>query len=486
MEEEPLYVGLMNDSFPPQIDGVSNAVMNYAEIIQRKYGRALVAAPYYPNYSDAIYPYRVVRYQSVDVSDWVGYRAGNPLDPKAITAISKEPLNILHAHCPVTAVMLGRALRETMNIPMVFTYHTKFDIDIRNAISAKLVQEAAIKALVHNIEACDDVWVVSRGAGENLRSLGYNGTYTVMENGVDVPKGRASEDAVDAVRREYAIDPNLPTFLFVGRMMWYKGIRITLAALQKLKEQGVQFRMLFVGAGNDMEEIQTYTRDLGLWDVCTFTGAVRDREKLRAFYSAADLFLFPSTFDTNGLVVREAAAGGLASVLIAGSCAAEGVTDGQTGILIEENPDAMAEALRKICRDKQAMYDLGQRAMDGLYCSWETSVDRAVQRYRDVIRDTKTLKFHSHWPDDHFYRSLGETYNAVQKIRGYYELAKEQRDAMFDVVEEGTEALIDQVLERRDALKEQMQKTRETLIGKLQNHPGSKKHDGNANPQKHN
>ena len=163
---EPISVGLLNDSFPPQIDGVANAVMNYAEVITRKYGNAVVAAPYYPDYSDDIYPYRVVRYSSMDTTNWVGYRAGYPLDPKAIDAMSKEPLNILHAHCPVTAVMLGRALRETMNIPMVFTYHTKFDIDIKNAISAKLLQEAAIHALVHNIEACDDVWVVSRGAGK--------------------------------------------------------------------------------------------------------------------------------------------------------------------------------------------------------------------------------------------------------------------------------------------------------------------------------
>ena len=113
----------------------------------KRYGNALVAAPYYPDYTDS-FPYRVIRYQSIDLSHKVGYRAGNPFDPKAIDAISKEPVDILHAHCPVTAVMLGRTIRETRNIPMVLTYHTKFDIDIRNAISAKLLQDAAIKTLV--------------------------------------------------------------------------------------------------------------------------------------------------------------------------------------------------------------------------------------------------------------------------------------------------------------------------------------------------
>ena len=63
------------------------------------------------------------------------------------------------------------------------------DIDIANAIHAKLLQEGAKKLLVDNISAFDEVWTVSHGAGENLRSLGYEGAYTVMENGVDAVSG---------------------------------------------------------------------------------------------------------------------------------------------------------------------------------------------------------------------------------------------------------------------------------------------------------
>lgn len=453
---DELYIGLINDSFPPQIDGVANAVKNYAEVITRHYGRALVAAPYYPDADDSAYPYRIVRYKSVDVSEKVGYRAGNPLDPRAIDAISKEPLQLLHAHCPVTAVMLGRSLRETMNIPMVFTYHTKFDIDIRNAISKKLLQEAAIKALVHNIESCDDVWVVSRGAGENLRSLGYSGDYTVMENGVDMPKGRADEAAIRRVSAEYNLDPEIPTFLFVGRLMWYKGIRLILSALHLLKAEGVRFRMLFVGQGGDEEEIKAYTRDLNLAEECTFVGAVHDRETLRAIYSACDLFLFPSTFDTNGLVVREAAAAGLVSVLIEGSSAAEGVTDGETGILSAENTEAYAKAIRAVCGSKAAMRVLGERAMDGLYCSWETSVGRAVERYRDVIRASKAMPKRPMFADDPFYRSVGDLYQRLQSVRELYAKARERRESWKEDAEEWRHLLREEAQERKETIRERI------------------------------
>ncbi len=457
-----LYVGLMNDSFPPQIDGVSNAVLNYAEIIQKEHGRAVVAAPFFPNASDEGYPFRVVRYQSIGLPEKIGYRVGNPLDPKALDTLSREPLQILHSHCPVTALMLGRTLRESLNIPLILTYHTKFDIDIRNAISLKLIQEAAIKAMVENIDSCDEVWVVSRGAGENLRSLGYRGDYLVMENGVDVPKGRISQKRVDELRTELRLSPGIPVFLFVGRLMWYKGIRIILESLKSLKELELPFCMLFVGGGTDSEEIVNLANELKISDRCVFTGPVHDREKLRTFYSLADLFLFPSTFDTNGLVVREAAASGLASVLVDGSCAAEGVSDGRNGILIKESAESMTQAMKHILLNRDKMRILGENAMNELYCSWETSVAKAVARYNEIISEKRTLKFRPLHADDYFHRSLGETYAAVRTIRQYYDTVREHRDLMFEQAGEKAIAMIDQVLERRESLMEQYKLRRKT------------------------
>ena len=96
-----------------------------------------------------------------------------------------------------------------------------------------------------------------------------------------------------------------------------------------------------------------------------------------------DLFLFPSTFDTNGLVVREAAACSLPSMLIAGSCAAEGITDGRNGFLIEENAESMYRCLKSLTREKMA--SVGLAAGQELYISWETAVHAAMERYEIVV-----------------------------------------------------------------------------------------------------
>lgn len=417
MTKEKLSVCLLNDSFPPVIDGVANAVLNYARIIQEGLGSTVVGVPDYPGVTDS-YPFPVVRYPSFDTTKLVGYRAGYPFSPRALDALAEFAPDIIHSHCPVMSTVMARALRERLDVPVVFTYHTKFDIDIRRAISGHLLQQTAIRLLVDNISACDEVWVVSRGAGENLRSLGYAGDYIVMENGVDFPRGPVSEEKCEALRQELALPPEVPVYLFVGRMMWYKGIRIILDALAALRRSGQDFRMLLVGDGMERQEMEQLVKELRLDDVCIFTGAIRDREKLRTYFSLSDLFLFPSTFDTNGIVVREAAACGTASVLVRGSCAAEDVTEDGNALLIEENAASLKALLERVGTNRPALRDLGQRALEQLYLSWEDSVTRAYARYGTVL--------------DHYRRGLSgrsiewtdELYNLLDDLRRNIEAAR--------------------------------------------------------------
>lgn len=401
---DKLNVCLINDSFPPAIDGVANAVTNYAQIITREHGRAAVVTPFYPNADDSVYPFPVYRYPSLDMTKLVGYRAGMPFSPELMQKLKEQHFDLIHSHCPITSTMLSRALREQIRVPLVFTYHTKFDIDIANVVRSKLLQEEAARLLVANIAACDEVWTVSRGAGENLEKLGYHGEWSVMPNGVDFPRGRVSEELIAQVCEGYDLPTGVPVFLFVGRMMWYKGLRIILDALKALRDGGEDFRMVFVGGGGDKDEIVAYSESLGLTDRVFFAPPIHDRERIRAWYCRADLFLFPSTFDTNGLVVREAAACALPSVLVRGSCAAEDVTDGVNGFLIEENAASMTAMLRELLASRETMRRVGEYAQRELYISWEEAVAKAYGQYQIVLERWRSGGYpeHAGFSDDMF------------------------------------------------------------------------------------
>lgn len=408
---------LLNDSFPPIIDGVANVVVNYGRIIEQNHGHAIVATPEVPGADDSPYGFPVVRYPSIDTRKLVGYVAGYPFSPETAHMIETEHAELLHTHCPMSSALLARQLSESMQLPLVMTWHTKYDIDIANAVRGKILQEGAIQALLHNVRACDEVWTVSQGAGENLRSLGFEGEYVVMPNGVDLPHEQLSADFVSEVTSGYDLPEDVPCFLFIGRLMWYKGLRIILDALADLKSRGQDFRMIFVGAGGDEAEVRSYAAELGLGSKVFFTGAISGRENLRAWYQRADLFLFPSTFDTNGLVVREAAASDTASVIIAGSCASEGVTDGRNGFLIEENAESLTSKLAELVQTPATIKAVGEGAGSELYISWEDAVAKAYDRYEVVIDRYKSGYYGTRLPYDYdFFRAQGELMEALGEI----------------------------------------------------------------------
>jgi len=385
-EKAHMRVCLLNDSFPPTIDGVSNTIFNYAKIIEEKYGDAIVATPRYPDVSDH-YPFEVVRLPSVDISWLIGYRAGYPFSREAVKTLAKFKPDLIHSHCPACSMYLARELREVTGAPIIFTYHTKFDLELQRAIKLKLIRKAVIRELIRNVEACDEVWAVNRGAGENLKELGFRGEYLVMPNGVDLSRAPVCAQALGALDAQYGLSADIPLFLFVGRIMWYKGLRFILDSLRALKGEGKRFHMVFVGDGLNRGEVEACVREYGLEQECLFTGTIIDRAQLKLWYSRADLFLLPSVYDNNPLVVKEAAACATASVLVDGSSAAEGVTHGVNGILIENNARSLTEALRGVLAHPEQMKELGEHAARDLYVSWDESVANAFERYCDFLNE---------------------------------------------------------------------------------------------------
>lgn len=378
-----LNIALLNDSFYPCIDGVANVVMNYARELS-KYSAPVVFTPKYPG-ANSPYPFDIVRYESINVAPRTGYRVGIPFAKSVQKACNVYDFDVIHSHCPVISGYLARYMRRRYHAPSILTYHTKYDVDIDYCVSSEEVRRHLKSLLLRNINAFDEVWVVSEGAGKSLQNIGYQGQYTVMRNGVDIPRKRAEDGRILALRRQWSIAPGIPVFLFVGRMMWYKGIRQILDGMQKAKQAGCAFKTIFVGDGTDKAEVQQYAQVLGLSGEAVFAGKIVDRDLLATYYSLALLLLFPSEYDTNGLVVREAAACSLPCVLLQGSCAAEGVVHNRNGILISPASEDIAKTIAYACNFPHEIRRIGETAAREIYIPWNVTVETAYLRYRNVI-----------------------------------------------------------------------------------------------------
>lgn len=385
-----LKIGLFNDSFPPKIDGVAMTVKSYAENIEKNHGTPIVVTPRYPYIEDRT-SYEVYRYSSTGVFSKLPYRVGNPFSPVTLNELRKKQMDIYHVHCPFASMVLARQLNyvpKKNRVPVVFTYHTKFGVDIDKYVANHAMRKVSKSFCLSNICAADEVWVVSEGAGKDLLQFGYKGPYRVMPNGTDFTREPISPMAIAEINRIYRLEPDELVFLFVGRMMWYKNVKLILDSLKIVAAAGIKFKAIFVGDGADRGDIEQYAANIDLNDYVIFTGAIHDRQRVKAFFSRANLFLFPSTYDTSGLVVREAAACDCASLLVRGSCAAESVTDDVSALLAEENAESCAEKIIR-ATNANAFEKLGKTAGEQVYYSWEQAVEKAWARYEEIVQNRK-------------------------------------------------------------------------------------------------
>lgn len=383
--KDKLKVGLGSDAFPPTTDGISNVVQNYAHQISRGLGEPVIITPKNPNQQDYKYDYEIFRYKSWWLPSKEGYSIGWPFKDELHQAIINMNFDILHSHAPLATSYYFRRVVEKKKIPVVLTYHTKYEYDIDRRVPTKPAKDFAYHFLLNNINAADEVWVTSNGTVDSLRKLGYEGDYILMPNGCDMPVVTATENEIKELKQKLNIAQNVPVFIYSGRMIWYKNIRLILDACAKLKRDGKEFKLIMLGFGADENAIKRYINKLGLWNNVIWTGKIIDRKTIQEYYIVSDILLFPSVFDTNGLVVREAASAATPSLLVRGSCAAEGITDGETGFLCMESAHSIASTLEKIADNKELIKKVGGNAQSDIYISWEDAVKKAYDRYHIVI-----------------------------------------------------------------------------------------------------
>lgn len=386
---DKLNVAIGTEAFPPTIDGISTVAKCYADIINEKLGKATVVVPKVPGNQDYKFNYEIYRYTSL-FTFGEGYPVGWPFNPKFANDIIERNFDVLHSHCPIATSYFFRRINRIHRIPQILTYHTKYEYDFEERIPSLLIKKRAYGFLLNNIKSADEVWVTSKGTAESLRNVGYEGDYVVMPNGCDLPRVNITENERAMIRRKHKIPSDIPMLIFVGRMMWYKNIKIILDACKILKERGRDFRMVMIGMGPDEFAIKRYCRRLMLDDKVVFTGQLLDRTELQIYYSVADLLVFPSMFDTNGLVVREAAASATGALLVKDSCAAEGVVDGETGFLCFETAHSVAATIDKVIDNKDLLRRVGENAQNTIYISWEDSIKNAYNRYQIVIDKFKS------------------------------------------------------------------------------------------------
>lgn len=379
-------IGLFNDCFPPIMDGVSLTTQNYAYWLHKKTQNVCVVTPKSPEAKDEG-EYPVYRYSSIPIPMRKPYRLGFPrIDWPFHERINRLSFELVHAHCPFSSGALAMQISRSQKVPIIATFHSKYRADFERAISSKLLVDVLMKRVIRFYEAVDEVWIPQASVEETLREYGYKGKVEVVDNGNDLTVDASVAALRAAERARLGINENELMFLFVGQHIWEKNLSFLLQGLSLIK--GQSFKMYFVGSGYASDELKKMAASLGLSDKVCFVGSIIEREKLKGYYAAADLFLFPSLYDNAPLVVREAAALSTPSVLIKGSTSSEIINDSENGFLTENRVEDFASRLTQLCMSPQLVKQAGERAAESIVRPWEDVAEEVYDRYVNLIKRT--------------------------------------------------------------------------------------------------
>ena len=382
-----MIIGELTETYPPMQDGVGRVCWAYCQSLEKKGHTAYYIAPEDPG-NTRIDGLKTILYRGIQIPGQ-NYRLGVPDWSHGFRKeIRQIPFDILHIHSPFLSARVALEIqRANPRVPIIATFHSKYYDDAYKITHSRAISSGVVNVVLSVYNKCDAVWAVNNETAEVLRAYGYKGKIDIAANGTDLYD--INYDRAQEMRSRLGIAPGRPVLLFVGQISRKKNIHSVLQAAGLLKKAGMDFMLLLAGEGPDRRNLENLAEELDIQDRTAFLGFIRNGRELRSLYTLSDLFVFPSIYDNAPMVVREAAVNETPSILIRGSCSAEGIEDGVNGFLCENTPEEIARTIRTAL-PKAA--EAGRAARRTIPRPWEEIMRDVVNRYEALIAEKKGRK----------------------------------------------------------------------------------------------
>ena len=319
--------------------------------------------------------------------DWIMQLNFN-LIAKATEIINKEGgFDVIHAH-DWLVTYAAKSLKNAYDIPIVATIHAT---------------EAGRNSGIHDDTQryiTDTEWLLTYEATEvivnsnfmkndlqRLFGLPYD-KINVIPNGINLNNFTGIERDYD-FRRQYAMD-NEKIILYVGRLVYEKGIQHLIAAMPKILSNYHDAKLVIAGKGGMIDDLKAETSSLGLDNKVYFTGYM-DSKKVQKMYKCADVAVFPSTYEPFGIVALEAMLAGVPTVVSDVGGLDEIVTHGVDGMKsYAGNPNSIADSVTALLYDHQLATNISKKARQKVkeQFNWEKIAQDTHFTYEKAICQT--------------------------------------------------------------------------------------------------
>lgn len=376
-----LTIGFFSDSYLPRISGVVHSIEAYAHALRQQGHRVVIVAPYCRSYEDA--DPDVIRYPSLRSGS--PFPLAIPFSPSASRRVHGVRPDVIHAHSPFLMGGVAALLARTLHVPLVFTHHTLYDQYVHYIpwIGSSLTRPTVRAYVAAYANRCNCVIAPSPTIAARLRADGVHARIEALPTAVVDPRMFSSLHP-NWVRAKFGVPHDRPLVITVSRLGKEKSVGLVLEGFALLRRRAPA-HLLIVGGGPEEAALREQASQLGVAETVHFAGLLPHQQTLECM-AAADVFVFASQTETQGLVITEAMAIGVPVVAVGAGGVADTVRDGETGMLVPPRADALADRALQLIENISLRQQLRSRAQTAVSeFSPEVLSHRLIALYESVL-----------------------------------------------------------------------------------------------------
>lgn len=311
-----MKIGFFTDTYFPQVSGVATSIKTLKEELEKNGHEVYIFTTTDPN-ADKLEK-DVIRMPSVPFVSFKDRRVVVRGMWYAYLVAKELELELIHTHTEFGAGILGKMVAKKLKIPLIHTYHTMYEDYLHYIAKGKVLRQSHVKYL-SRLFANHTTGVVcpSERVIDTLRGYGVVTPLRVIPTGIDIEKFKRADitnEEIEKLRQSLHIQKDQLMILSLSRISYEKNIQALIYGLPQVIKAYPNVRMVIVGKGPYLEELQELIITLDLSEYVQFTGEVGN-DDVALYYKAADYFVSASTSETQGLTYTEAMAAGTPCVV---------------------------------------------------------------------------------------------------------------------------------------------------------------------------